>query len=103
MIVAIKGVYIAQFESTLLFITFFSEVNVIFCSSRQIVPKNKDQADLEAVVMTARITIDHSWSATQVKGRLAMLFQRHFVKQAGQKFSFTYLQVGVRCVLPEVS
>lgn len=102
MIVAIKGVYIALFESTLLFITFFSEVNVIFCSSRQIVPKNKDQAALEAM-MTARITIDRSWSATQVKGRLAMLFQGHFVKQAGQKFSFTYLQVGVRCVLPEVS
>lgn len=59
---------------------------------RQIVPKNKDQAALEAMMMTARITIDHSWSATHVKGRLAMLFQGHFVKQAGQKFSFTYLQ-----------
>ncbi|RVE73637.1 hypothetical protein OJAV_G00033210 [Oryzias javanicus] len=42
--------------------------------------------------LTARITIDHSWSAGQVEGRLTLLFWDWFVKKVGQKFSFTYLQ-----------
>ncbi|XP_030584051.1 uncharacterized protein LOC115779497 [Archocentrus centrarchus] len=59
---------------------------------RQIVPQSKDQAALAAMGMSARITIDSSWTATQVQSRLAMLFQEHFVKQTGQTFGFTYLQ-----------
>lgn len=43
--------------------------------------------------MTARITIDYSWSAKQLQNRLVMLFQGRFVKWEGQRFSFTFLQV----------
>ncbi|KAM6921960.1 G2/M phase-specific E3 ubiquitin-protein ligase-like [Xenentodon cancila] len=42
--------------------------------------------------LTARITIDYSWSAYQIESRLAFLFRGWFVKKAGQRFSFTYLQ-----------
>ncbi|XP_029285775.1 uncharacterized protein LOC115007178 isoform X2 [Cottoperca gobio] len=59
---------------------------------RHIVPRGKERAALAAMGMTARITIDYSWSTTQMKSRLATLFQGRFVKRVGQRFSFTYLQ-----------
>ncbi|KAF1385370.1 hypothetical protein PFLUV_G00107050 [Perca fluviatilis] len=55
-------------------------------------PQGKERASLAAIGMTARITIDNGWSANQMESRLAMLFQGRFVKRAGQRFSFTYLQ-----------
>ncbi|KAA8589425.1 uncharacterized protein LOC116696218 [Etheostoma spectabile] len=59
---------------------------------RHSMPQGKERAVLAAVGMTARITIDNGWSANQMESRLALLFQERFVKQAGQRFSFTYLQ-----------
>ncbi|XP_029904634.1 G2/M phase-specific E3 ubiquitin-protein ligase-like [Myripristis murdjan] len=59
---------------------------------RHIVPRGKEQAALVAMGMTARITIDYGWSANQMESRLAVLFRRQFVRQPGQRFSFTYLQ-----------
>ncbi|KAF6724319.1 G2/M phase-specific E3 ubiquitin-protein ligase [Oryzias melastigma] len=56
---------------------------------RQNSPENRVRA---ASGLTARITIDHSWSAGQVEGRLTLLFWDWFVKKVGQRFSFTYLQ-----------
>ncbi|XP_078114540.1 uncharacterized protein LOC144523099 [Sander vitreus] len=58
-------------------------------------PQGKERAALAANGLTARITIDNGWSADQMESRLATLFQGRFVKRAGQRFSFTYLQ----CVL----
>ncbi|XP_031138210.1 uncharacterized protein LOC116038146 [Sander lucioperca] len=55
-------------------------------------PQGKERAALAAIGMTARITIDNGWSANQMESRLATLFQGRFVKQEGQRFSFTYLQ-----------
>ncbi|XP_018526424.1 uncharacterized protein LOC108879587 [Lates calcarifer] len=68
-----RGLYLAQLE-------------------RHIVPRSKERAALAAMGMTARITIDYSWSASQMESRLAMLLRGQFVKRAGQRFSFTYLQ-----------
>uniref|UniRef100_A0A3B4UYK5 HECT domain-containing protein n=1 Tax=Seriola dumerili TaxID=41447 RepID=A0A3B4UYK5_SERDU len=59
---------------------------------RHIVPQGKERAALAAMGMTARITVDYSWSANQMESRLSMLFREQFVKRAGQRFSFTYLQ-----------
>ncbi|XP_047444104.1 uncharacterized protein LOC125009904 [Mugil cephalus] len=59
---------------------------------RQLVPLSKERAALAAMGLTARITIDSSWSANQMESRLAALFRGRFVKWAGQRFSFTYLQ-----------
>ncbi|XP_071342480.1 uncharacterized protein [Trachinotus anak] len=59
---------------------------------RHIVPRGKERAALAAMGMTARITIDYGWSANQMESRLAMLFRGQFVRWAGQRFSFTYLQ-----------
>ncbi|XP_030288220.1 uncharacterized protein LOC115590876 isoform X3 [Sparus aurata] len=59
---------------------------------RHTVPQGKEQAALAAMGMTARITIDCGWTANQVQSRLALLFWGRFVKRAGQRFSFTYLQ-----------
>uniref|UniRef100_A0A8C7YAX9 HECT domain-containing protein n=1 Tax=Oryzias sinensis TaxID=183150 RepID=A0A8C7YAX9_9TELE len=59
---------------------------------RQSSPENRVRATLTASGLTARITIDHTWSASQVEGRLTLLFWDWFVKKVGQKFSFTYLQ-----------
>ncbi|XP_028258998.1 uncharacterized protein LOC114434185 [Parambassis ranga] len=59
---------------------------------RQIIPQSKERAALAAMGLTARITIDCSWSANQMENRLATLFQGQFVKRKGQRFSFTYLQ-----------
>ncbi|XP_037627029.1 uncharacterized protein LOC119489002 isoform X1 [Sebastes umbrosus] len=59
---------------------------------RYYVPRGKERAALAAMGMTARITIDYDWSANQMESRLAMLFRGRFGKQAGQKFSFTYIQ-----------
>ncbi|XP_074524613.1 uncharacterized protein LOC141789177 [Halichoeres trimaculatus] len=59
---------------------------------RPVVPRGKERAALVATGMTARITVDGSWSARQMESRLVMLFQGRFVKKAGQRFSFTYLQ-----------
>ncbi|CAJ1061017.1 uncharacterized protein LOC117831916 [Xyrichtys novacula] len=59
---------------------------------RPVAPRGKDRAALVATGMTARITIDSGWSANQMESRLVMLFQGRFVKEEGQKFSFTYLQ-----------
>lgn len=66
-----------------------------FSLSRLIAPCRKERAALAAMGLTARITIDCDWSANQMQSRLRILFWRHFVKQAGQKVSFTYLQVCV--------
>nr|XP_046247374.1 uncharacterized protein LOC124060441 isoform X2 [Scatophagus argus] len=59
---------------------------------RHIAPHRKERTALTAMGMTARITIDYGWSANQMQSRLAMLFRGRFVKRAGQRFSFTYLQ-----------
>ncbi|XP_055364606.1 uncharacterized protein LOC114853674 isoform X2 [Betta splendens] len=59
---------------------------------RHVVPQGKEREALSAGGLAARITIDCGWSADQMWSRLVMLFQRRFVKQAGQKFTFTYLQ-----------
>lgn len=66
------------------------------CFFRLTVPRGKERATLAAMGMTARITIDYGWSANQMESRLAVLFRGQFAKWAGQRFSFTYLQV---CVL----
>lgn len=68
------------------------------CSFRRTVPHIKGLSSLVAVGMTARITIDSSWTASQMHGRLALLFRGLFIKDAGRRFSFTYLQVCVRAV-----
>lgn len=60
-------------------------------------PRGKEREALSAMGMTARITIDYGWSANQMSSRLVMLFWSRFVKRPGQRFSFTYLQVGA-CV-----
>ncbi|XP_038150974.1 uncharacterized protein LOC119789863 [Cyprinodon tularosa] len=54
-----------------------------------ITPQESALADMG---LTARITVDSTWSADQMEGRLALLFHRHFVRNTGQMFSFTYLQ-----------
>ncbi|KAM8745885.1 uncharacterized protein AB9X84_016946 isoform 2-T2 [Acanthopagrus schlegelii] len=59
---------------------------------RHTVPQGKEQAALAAMGMTARITIDCGWTANQIQSRLTLLFWGRFVKRAGQRFSFTYLQ-----------
>ncbi|XP_069009627.1 uncharacterized protein [Embiotoca jacksoni] len=59
---------------------------------RQVVPRSKERAVLVAMGLTARITVDYSWSANQIENRLVMLFGGKFEKRAGQTFSFTYLQ-----------
>ncbi|XP_067369118.1 uncharacterized protein [Channa argus] len=59
---------------------------------RHLVPHGKEQESLSAMGLTSRITVDYGWSANQMASRLVMLFRGHFVKQAGQRFSFTYLQ-----------
>ncbi|XP_035502496.2 uncharacterized protein LOC118317692 [Scophthalmus maximus] len=59
---------------------------------RHVLPQGKERAALVAMGMTARITIDSSWSANQMESRLAMLFRGKFVKRPGQRFSFIYLQ-----------
>lgn len=43
--------------------------------------------------VTTRITIDSAWSATQMQSCLVLFFSRWFVKPAGQKLFFTFLQV----------
>ncbi|XP_041862185.1 G2/M phase-specific E3 ubiquitin-protein ligase-like isoform X2 [Melanotaenia boesemani] len=58
---------------------------------RQSVPQSNQQVTL-ATGLTARITIDYTWSASQMESRLALLFQGQFEKKARQNFSFTYLQ-----------
>ncbi|XP_040896369.1 G2/M phase-specific E3 ubiquitin-protein ligase-like [Toxotes jaculatrix] len=60
---------------------------------RHNIPQSKELAALAAMGLTARITIDYSWSAKQMESRLATLFRgQFFIKQPGQRFSFTYLQ-----------
>ncbi|KAM4547894.1 uncharacterized protein PAE49_016380 [Odontesthes bonariensis] len=58
---------------------------------RQIAPQTKQQV-AQAMGLTARITVDYSWSASQTESRLALVFQGQFVKKAEQRFTFTYLQ-----------
>lgn len=43
--------------------------------------------------VTTRITIDSAWSAIQMQNCLVLFFSRWFVKPAGQKWFFTFLQV----------
>ncbi|KAK2835161.1 hypothetical protein Q5P01_015645 [Channa striata] len=57
-----------------------------------LVPRGKEREALSAMGLTARFTIDCGWSAGQMASRLVMLFQGRFIKQAGEMFSFTYLQ-----------
>nr|XP_040040558.1 uncharacterized protein LOC120824057 isoform X2 [Gasterosteus aculeatus aculeatus] len=59
---------------------------------RRTVPRGREKAALVAMGMTARISIDYEWSTNQMESRLAMLFRGRFVKRAGQRFSFTFLQ-----------
>ncbi|XP_068581224.1 uncharacterized protein [Cebidichthys violaceus] len=59
---------------------------------RHTVPRGGEHAALAAMGLTARISIDYDWSANQMESRLAALFRGRFVKRAGQKFSFTFLQ-----------
>ncbi|XP_031725580.1 uncharacterized protein LOC116395664 [Anarrhichthys ocellatus] len=59
---------------------------------RHTVPRGREQAALAAMGLTARISIDYDWSANQTESRLATLFRGRFVKRAGQRFSFTFLQ-----------
>lgn len=58
--------------------------------SRQPVP-HVGQAAPPAV--SARVTIDSSWSETQVQNCLLLFLSRWFIQPAGQKLSFTFLQV----------
>ncbi|XP_061682168.1 uncharacterized protein LOC133504045 isoform X2 [Syngnathoides biaculeatus] len=60
-------------------------------------PKVKDQGGLPAIAMTARISIDRQWSAKQMESRLVVLFLARHPIEAGQRFSFTYLQV-LQCI-----
>ncbi|KAM8875939.1 uncharacterized protein AB9W97_016447 isoform 2-T2 [Spinachia spinachia] len=62
---------------------------------RHTVPRGRGKAAPVAMGMTARISIDYEWSTNQMESRLAMLFRGRFVKRAGQRFSYTFLQ----CVL----
>lgn len=64
------------------------------CSCRKISPRSKRHSALAATQLTARISIDSSWSAAQMENRLALLFHKQFKEKTGQRFSFTYLQVG---------
>lgn len=75
-----------------------NEESIPACSFRRTVPHIKGQSSLVAVGMTARITIDSSWTASQMHSRLALLFRGLFIKDAGRRFSFTYLQVCVCAV-----
>ncbi|XP_061635850.1 uncharacterized protein LOC133481016 isoform X4 [Phyllopteryx taeniolatus] len=59
---------------------------------RNTAPQGKEQAAISAMGMTARITIDREWSAKQMESRLVVLFRGRVAIQAGQRFSFTYLQ-----------
>lgn len=72
-----------------------NEESIPACSFRRTIPHIKGQSSLVAVGMTARITIDSSWTASQMHSRLALLFRGLFIKDAGRRFSFTYLQVCV--------
>ncbi|KAM3619724.1 uncharacterized protein V6R79_012667 [Siganus canaliculatus] len=56
------------------------------------IPRSKERAALAAMGLTARITIDSSWSAGHLQSRLAMLFRDRVIKRPGQSFSFVYLQ-----------
>ncbi|XP_061635849.1 uncharacterized protein LOC133481016 isoform X3 [Phyllopteryx taeniolatus] len=60
---------------------------------RNTAPQGKEQAAISAMGMTARITIDREWSAKQMESRLVVLFRGRVAIQAGQRFSFTYLQI----------
>lgn len=66
-----------------------------FC--RKMSPRSKRHSALAATELTARITIDSSWSAAQMENRLALLFHKQFKEETGQSFSFTYLQVCDGC------
>lgn len=46
----------------------------------------------EVSTTTARMTVDHSWSATEMETRLRMVFRREFGKSAAKSMTFTYLQ-----------
>lgn len=60
----------------------------------------KDRSPPGAKGITARITIDSSWTASQMHSRLVLLFRSWFAKGGrGQRFSFTYLQVRAQCRL----
>ncbi|XP_075901180.1 uncharacterized protein LOC142900652 isoform X2 [Nelusetta ayraudi] len=53
----------------------------------------KERSPPGAKGITARITIDSSWTASQMHSRLVLLFRGWFAKGGrGQRFSFTYLQ-----------
>lgn len=64
-------------------------------------PKDQYLAQLESQVFsqrkevattTARITVDHRWSSSEMDSRLRMLFRRDFGKAAAKQLTFTYLQ-----------
>ncbi|XP_017294905.1 uncharacterized protein LOC108249798 isoform X2 [Kryptolebias marmoratus] len=58
----------------------------------QISPQSQQHSALSAMELSARITVDSSWSAAQMENRLVSLFHKQFNEKTGQRFSFTYLQ-----------
>ncbi|XP_072294136.1 uncharacterized protein [Eucyclogobius newberryi] len=42
--------------------------------------------------VTARMTVDHSWTAVEMDSRLRLVLRREFGKAAARSISFTYLQ-----------
>lgn len=46
----------------------------------------------EVSMVSARITVDHSWSAAQMDARLRLVLRREFGKAVARKTQFTYLQ-----------
>ncbi|XP_062306776.1 uncharacterized protein LOC134011248 isoform X2 [Osmerus eperlanus] len=57
-----------------------------------IVPWGGERAELEALGLVTRMSIDDSWSAHEMESRLASLFKRRFSSKQGQAVSFTYLK-----------
>ena len=57
------------------------------------VPWGRERAELEALGLVTRMSIDESWSAHEMESRLASLFKRRFSSKQGQAVSFTYLKV----------
>lgn len=71
-------------------------LNNYFCFSYTV----KERSPPAAKGISARISIDSSWTASQMHSRLVLLFRGWFARGGrGQRFSFTYLQVRVLCGL----
>lgn len=64
-------------------------------------PRDQYMAQIESLVFSqstemssirARMTVDHSWSASQMNNRLRLLLRREFGKTVARRIQFTYLQ-----------